>query len=136
MHTPYDSIEKQFAGWLLASISSSRDTIFSFHRQGQWADVLLSKNHAMRQESMSSTSSLSPSNVLTKSHSRSLWERRQFSTLYSRKPGHSITENSGCVSGEGSVLAHSLTSRRGVLIMNRGKVYLRPDDQNRRTDLY
>ena len=47
-------------------------------RQGQWADVLLSKSHAMRQESMSSTSSLSLPDVLTKSHSRNLSSRSDY----------------------------------------------------------
>ena len=48
------------------------------HRQGQWADVRLSKSHAMRQESMSSTSTLSLPDVLTKSHSRSLGSRSDY----------------------------------------------------------
>ncbi|KAF9242094.1 regulator of Vps4 activity in the MVB pathway-domain-containing protein [Melanogaster broomeanus] len=35
-------------------------------RQSQWADVLLAKGHTLRQESMSSVSSLSPSDALSK----------------------------------------------------------------------
>ncbi|KAL4068130.1 regulator of Vps4 activity in the MVB pathway-domain-containing protein [Scleroderma citrinum] len=48
------------------------------HRQGQWADVHLSKSHVMRQESMSSTSSLSLPDTFNKPYSRSAGSRSDY----------------------------------------------------------
>ena len=50
------------------------------HRQGQWADVPLSKSHALRQESMSSISSLSLPDILNKSHPHNTGSRSDYNS--------------------------------------------------------
>ena len=50
------------------------------HRQGQWADVPLSTSHALRQESMSSISSLSLPDILNKSHPHNTGSRSDYNS--------------------------------------------------------
>ncbi|KAH7889329.1 regulator of Vps4 activity in the MVB pathway-domain-containing protein [Phlebopus sp. FC_14] len=47
-------------------------------RQGQWSDVLLAKQHMLRQESISSTSSLSPSEAFNRPYPRSAGSRSDY----------------------------------------------------------